>query len=247
MRVAAFGFVLIASLGFGPSALAQITGVGPGRFVDVIEVEDHDDQADVVVQFTCSLRYITHQPAAEGKELRIQLQPLGDCQLAPGTQILGELPPVSGGAHIVDAARVESDVPGQVTLVFDFHKNERYVLAQGVDPRGLRLRLIDRARGRGKVMINEPSGPAATYAVNLESQPKRFHARDLAAGARPSQGAGLCQPGSGGRGNLVPAARRAVRQARRCRARPQSGARRLSARLAGDRRRGHRRGGRRRR
>ena len=171
---ASLGFALIATLGFGPAALAQITGAGPGRIVDVIEVEDHDDQADVVVQFTCSLRYITHQPAAESKELRIQLQPLGDCQLAPGTQILGELPPVSGGEHIIDAVRVESDVPGQVTLVFDFRKGERYVLAQGVDPRGLRLRLIDRARGRGKVMVNEPAGPANTYAVNLESQPKDF-------------------------------------------------------------------------
>jgi hypothetical protein len=58
--------------------------------------------------------------------------------------------------------------------VFDFHKGERYVLAQSVNPRGLRLRLIDRARGRGKVMINEPAGPASTYAVNLESQPKDF-------------------------------------------------------------------------
>ncbi|MBS0388418.1 MAG: SPOR domain-containing protein [Proteobacteria bacterium] len=172
--VAPLVLVLIASLGFGPVALAQITGAGPGRFVDVIEVEDHDDQADVVVQFTCSLRYIMHQPASESKELRIQLQPLGDCQLPPGTQILGELPPVSGGEHIIDAARVESDVPGQVTLVIDFRKSERYVLAQGVDPRGLRLRLIDRARGRGKVMINEPAGPAVTYAVNLESQPKDF-------------------------------------------------------------------------
>ncbi len=152
-------------------------GAGPGRFVDIIELNDNDDQADIVVQFTCSLRYLTHQPAAESKELRIQLQPQGDCRLSPGTQIMGELPPVSGGEHIIDAARVESDVPGQVTLVFDFRKSERYVLAQGVDPRGLRLRLIDRARGRGKVMINEPTGPVSTYAVNLESQPKDFTAR----------------------------------------------------------------------
>jgi tetratricopeptide (TPR) repeat protein len=171
---ASLGFLLMAALGSSPAALAQITGAAPARFVDVIEVEDHDDQADIVVQFTCSLRYITHQPASEGKELRIQLQPLGDCQLANGGQVLGELPPVSGGAHIVDAARVESDVPGQVTLVFDFRKNEHYVLAQGVDPRGLRLRLIDRARGRGKLLVNEPAGPATTFAVNLESQPKEF-------------------------------------------------------------------------
>ena len=112
----------MAVLGSSPVVLAQITGAAPGRFVDVVEVEDHDDQADIVVQFTCSLRYITHQPASEGKELRIQLQPLGDCQRVSGAQILGELPPVSGGAHIIDAARVESDVPGQLTLVFDFRR-----------------------------------------------------------------------------------------------------------------------------
>ena len=172
--LAALGFASIALLSLSPVALAQILGAGPGRFVDVVEVDDHDDQADVIMRFTCSLRYITHQPAAESREVRIQLQPLGDCQVTPGTQILGELPPVSGGARIIDAVRVESDVPGQVTLVLDFRKSERYVLAQGVDPRGLRLRLIDRARGRGKVMINEPSGPVSTYAVNLESQPKDF-------------------------------------------------------------------------
>ena len=171
---ASLGFLLMSVLGSSPAAWAQITGAAPGRFVDVVEVEDHDDQADIVVQFTCSLRYITHQPASEGKELRIQLQPLGDCQLVSGGQVLGELPPVSGGAHIIDAARVESDVPGQLTLVFDFRRSEHYVLAQGVDPRGLRLRLIDRARGRGKLMVNEPTGPATTFAVNLESQPKEF-------------------------------------------------------------------------
>src|SRR5215831_13335343 len=51
--------------------------IGPGtvRFVDVIELTDHDDQADITVQFNCSVRYITHLPASEGTELRVQLQP----------------------------------------------------------------------------------------------------------------------------------------------------------------------------
>jgi len=157
-----------------PVARAQILGSGPGRFVDLIELTDHDDQADIVVQFTCSLRYLTHQPAAEGKELRIQLQPQGDCGLTPGAPVPGELPPMSGGANIIDAARVDADVPGQVTLAFTFRKSERYVLVQGVDPRSMRLRLIDRARGRGKVMVNEPSEGVNSYAINLESQPKDF-------------------------------------------------------------------------
>jgi len=165
---------LLVALVAAASATAQPLTSGPGRFIDIVEVNDHDDQVDIVVQFTCSLRYLTHQPASEGKELRVQLQPQGDCGVAPGSLIEGELPPVSGGARILEATRIESDVPGQVTLVFSFRNSERFVLAQGVDPHGLRLRLIDRARGRGKVMINEPSGPATSYAVNLESQPSEF-------------------------------------------------------------------------
>ena len=173
-RFALTGYVLIAALAAGAAARAQTFGSGPGRFVDVVELNDHDDQADIIVQFTCSLRYLTHQPAAEGKELRIQLQPQGDCSVAPGAQIAGELPPTSGGANIIDAVRVDSDVPGQVTLVVNFRKSERFVIAQASDPRGLRVRLIDRARGRGKVMVNEPMGPVSSYAVNLESQPADF-------------------------------------------------------------------------
>ena len=166
--------LLLAGFGCGPAAIAQVLGSGPGRFVDLIEVTDHDDQADILVQFTCALRYLTHQPASEGKELRIQLQPQGECGLAPGTPVFGELPPLSGGANIISAARVDSDVPGQATLALTFIKAERYVLVQGIDPRSLRVRLIDRARGRGKVMVNEPGEGVSSYAINLESQPKDF-------------------------------------------------------------------------
>jgi hypothetical protein len=164
----------LAALAWAAPAAAQ---VGPGRFVDLVELNDHDDQADILVQFTCSLRYLTHQPATEGKELRLQMQPQGDCRVAPGAQIAGELPPVSGGGNILDAVRVDADVPGQATLVFSFRKSEHYVVAQGVDTRSIRLRLIDRARGRGKVLVGEPLGPVTSYAVNLESQPRDFDPR----------------------------------------------------------------------
>jgi hypothetical protein len=143
-----------------------------GRFVDVIEATDRGDQADIVVAFNCSLRYQTHLPQSEGSELRIQLMPQADCGVAPGTQIATELPPLSGGESIIKSVRVESDVPGQVTLVFDWNKSERFVLVQGVDPRSLRLRLVDRARGR--VMVNEPLDVEKRYALNLDSEPKPF-------------------------------------------------------------------------
>ncbi len=156
------------------TARAQIGANGPTRIVDLVELTDHDDQADIAVQFNCSVRYITHQPAAEGKELRIQLKPQGDCGFSLATQTVGELPPLSGGANIINNVRVDSDVPGQLTLAFSFRKSERFVIAQGADLRGMRLRLIDRARGHGKITLNEPSGPASSYAVNLESQPADY-------------------------------------------------------------------------
>ena len=95
--------LLLAGLGCGPAAVAQFQSSGPGRFIDLVEVTDHDDQADIVVMFTCALRYLTHQPASEGKELRIQLKPQGECGLAPGAPVIGELPPLSGGANIISA------------------------------------------------------------------------------------------------------------------------------------------------
>jgi tetratricopeptide (TPR) repeat protein len=163
-----------AGLACAGAVLAQAVGARSERLVDLIELTDHDDQADIVVRFNCSMRYITHLPATQGQQLRIQVQPQGDCGVPLGSQILSELPPVSGGANIISSVRTDADVPGQLTLAFSFRKQEHYVIAQGGDLRELRLRLIDRARGRGKIMVNEPVGPASSYAVNLESQPAGF-------------------------------------------------------------------------
>jgi hypothetical protein len=174
--------VAIASLGILLTSVAsgQIGVPGAGRFVDIVEVTDHEDQVDLTVQFNCSVRYITHLPASEGAEVRVQLQPLPDCGIVPGSQIASELPPVSGGAGIVTAVRVDGDVPGQVTLVFDFKKSERFVLAQGVDPRGLRMRLIDRAVGRGRILLTQPTDSVSNFAINLDSQPKPFDPQAVA-------------------------------------------------------------------
>ena len=164
--------LLIAFLG---TLLANVAaGQVPTRLVDIVEVSDHEDQVDVTVQFNCSVRYITHLPASEGSEVRIQLRPLPDCGVLPGNPVASELPPLSGGAGIVSAVRVEGDVPGQITLVFQFRKVERFVLAQGVDPRGLRMRLIDRARGRGKILLTQPTDTVDNFAINLDSQPAPF-------------------------------------------------------------------------
>ncbi|MBV8853025.1 MAG: hypothetical protein JOY91_06475, partial [Sinobacteraceae bacterium] len=80
------------------TAWAQLGGIQPpGRFVDVVDVSDREDQVDITVQFNCSMHYLTHLPSSEGSEVRIQLQPLPDCGVNPLTQISGETAPISGG------------------------------------------------------------------------------------------------------------------------------------------------------
>ncbi len=172
--------VLPASALLCGTAWAQLGGLQPpGRFVDVVDVSDREAQADITVQFTCSMHYLTHLPASEGSEVRIQLQPLPDCGVNPLTQISGETAPISGGGAILNSVRIEQDAPAQVTLVVRFRKSERFVMAQGVDPRGLRIRLLDRAPSRAKVMVNESPDTVSNFAINLDSQTEPFDEQTL--------------------------------------------------------------------
>ncbi|HEY6923822.1 MAG TPA: SPOR domain-containing protein, partial [Steroidobacteraceae bacterium] len=155
-------------------AHAQIGPGGvPGRLVDIVEVTDHDEQVDISVQFNCSVRYVTHLPASEGSEIRVQLQPFPDCGIPPGRPIASEIPPISGGGGLVTAVRVDSDVPGQITLVFTLAKSEQFVVAQGVDPRGLRLRIIKPITRKGQILL-QPTDAVSNYAINLDSRTMPF-------------------------------------------------------------------------
>ncbi|HKF98221.1 MAG TPA: SPOR domain-containing protein, partial [Steroidobacteraceae bacterium] len=165
----------LAALAAG-GAVAQISTSGPTRLVDVIQVDDHDNQADVTMVFGCSMRFVTNLPANEGREVQIQLAPLADCRVSPFSQAPSEIPPFSGGTNIVTGARVESLAPGQITLTLTFAKKERFVIAQGIDPRGLRLRLLDRTRGSVRVLGGSggPEDAVSNFAINLDSQPAPF-------------------------------------------------------------------------
>ncbi len=159
---------------FPGAALAQISMGQPSRLVDLVEVNARDEQVDVVVQFNCSMRYVTHLPATEGSELRVQLLPSSDCGLSPMSQIVPEVPPISDEAGVIQSARLESEAPGQVSLLLGFRSVQQYVLAQGADPRGLRIRLLKQTKARSKVLVTQAAESAENFAVNLESQPKPF-------------------------------------------------------------------------
>lgn len=159
-------------------AVAQISGAAPNRLVSVIDVSPHDDQVDVTMVFNCSMRFLNTLPASEGRVVRIQLRPLPDCGLSPLALIPTETPSVLGGSAFVSSAQLDSTAPGQVTLTIEFRKNEQFVVAQGADPHGLRLRLLNQSRRTGNVLVGQPD-VIATFAINLDSEPKPFTPADI--------------------------------------------------------------------
>jgi hypothetical protein len=167
----------LAVLGASPAA-AQFSGAPPNRLVSVIDVAPHDDQVDVTMVFNCSMRFVSNLPVSEGRVVRIQLRPLPDCGLSPLALIPSETPSVLGGAPFVKSAQLDSSAPGQITLTLEFKQNEQFVIAQGADPHGLRLRLLKQTQHKGNVLIGAPD-VVANFAVNLDSQPKPYTQADI--------------------------------------------------------------------
>src|SRR5579871_3830869 len=121
---------------FTNTATAQVRGIGspqlqpqgPSRLIDVIDVDEHENQVDITLQFNCSLHYAGHTPANEGPEVRLRLRIDRDCgvsgSLAASGEITTEIPPISGPRGIVAAARLESTLGGEVTLTLTWAKPE---------------------------------------------------------------------------------------------------------------------------
>ena len=162
-------------------ALAQMPTQPLMRLIDVVEVDDHDGQVDINVSFNCSMRYLTHFPSSRGREVIVTLQALPDCGLGPFSRILPEVPPISGATHIVSSVRLESNAPGQVILTVSLAADTQFVLGQGIDPHGLRIRLLRPPRAAARIVVGLPTDEVSDYAVNLDSQLSPFNAAAVAA------------------------------------------------------------------
>jgi tetratricopeptide (TPR) repeat protein len=179
----AIGWLLVC-LGLQGVAAAALPLPMPqlGPFVQLIDTDERDDHADISIQFSCSVRYISNTPMSRGTSTTITLRLGPDCGnlanvLAP------ELPLVGGGGKLVTGARVDSVVPGEVTLQLTWSRELDFVLAPTASGLGLRVRLLGTSRRKGGVFIAEPDASTG-YAVNLESELKMFdHAAIEAAAA----------------------------------------------------------------
>jgi len=156
----------------------RLTSQGPSRLIDVIDVDEHESQVDITLQFNCSLHYAGHAPASEGPEVRLRLRIDRDCgvtgSLAAGGEIATEIPPISGPRGIVTSARLESSLGGEVTVTLTWGKPESFVLAQGASASGMRIRLLRAHDEKTRILVTERGETASNYAVNLESQRQPF-------------------------------------------------------------------------
>jgi tetratricopeptide (TPR) repeat protein len=181
----ASGSVLLCSSLKGVAAppIIQIPQMGP--LVQVIDANERDDHVDISVQFSCSARYISNTPISHGSSTTITLRLGPDCG-----SLLNVFPPevplVGGGGQLVTGARVDSVVPGEVTLEITWARELDFVMAPTASGLGLRMRLLGTNRRKGAVITSDVNAPSA-YAVNLESALKPFERSEVEAAAAALQ------------------------------------------------------------
>ena len=175
--VPACALVALALMGQAWSAL-PLRG---GPLVQFIDTNEHDDYADVTVQFSCSVHYIATSPIDHGGSATITLRLGVDCGNLLNA-VPPEFPPLSGGTLLTNA-RLESVVPGEVTLTLSWARELDFVMAPTASGSGLRVRLIGTHVRKAGVFLTQ-SQDAGSYAVNLESALQPFDHAAVEAAAR---------------------------------------------------------------
>ncbi|MFO1427956.1 MAG: SPOR domain-containing protein [Steroidobacteraceae bacterium] len=160
--------LVIATLGL--CAAADAAAQGLARLVEVVDASQADRNVNVLVQFRCSARYLSHGPTDLGSSVTVRLRLGSDCGLATGAPIPGERPSITGDTALLRSARLEEGMPGEVALTLEWSKQLNYVLAPTSDARGIRVRLLDALPGRrSQVTVSDQPEPLTGYAINVES------------------------------------------------------------------------------
>lgn len=167
------------------AAAAPLPGLPLGPIVQIIDTQELEDHADISVQFACSVRYVTNTPVSHGTGTTITLRLGPDCGTQFGT-IPPELPLVGGGGQLVTGARVDSIVPGQITLELNWSKPLDFVMAPTASGIGLRVRLLNIGPRKGSVFVAETDA-AAGYSINLDSSQTKFARETVEAAAASLQ------------------------------------------------------------
>jgi tetratricopeptide (TPR) repeat protein len=162
------------------AAPARAQSAGP--LLQLIDADERDQHTNVAVEFSCSVRYVAHNPASHGSATTIRLRVGPDC--AVGAAGVPEIPTVGGSSALNISARLEAAGLGDVQLTLGWGKELDFVLAPTSDGRGIRLRLLRAGRGTaGKVAVGETTEAPEGYAVNLVSSRERIDVEAVQAAA----------------------------------------------------------------
>ncbi len=173
---------LIAALASVMAGVLTAAAQGLSRLVDVVDANVSDRNVNVLVQFRCSARYVSHGPTDLGASVSVRLRLGPDCGV--GASVPSERPPIGGSSTLLRSARLEEVMPGEVTVTLEWAKTLNYVLAPTTDGRGFRVRLLDAvATKRGRMTVNDLAEPLSGYALNLESSTTPIAKESLEAGS----------------------------------------------------------------
>ncbi|HEX9139623.1 MAG TPA: SPOR domain-containing protein, partial [Steroidobacteraceae bacterium] len=173
------GFFSLAVSALGWCAAPPIGG----PLVQLIDADEREDHTNVSIVFACTVHYISNTPIDHGTGTTFTLRLGPDCGSLLNV-VPPELPLVAGGGQLVTGARVDSVVPGEVTLELSWSRELDFVMAPSASGQGLRLRLLGTSRrkasGGGYITTDEaPEG----YSVNLASSYEPFDAAAVQAAA----------------------------------------------------------------
>jgi tetratricopeptide (TPR) repeat protein len=179
LRAVVLLLVTCALIGHSSMAGAQALPMGP--LVQFIDTDEREDHTDISVQFSCSVRYISNTPISHGASTTIRLRLGADCGRLNNI-VPPELPLVGGGGQLVTGARLESLVPGEVSLELTWSHPLDFVMAPTASGLGLRVRLIGTNQRKGGAFVSEVEATEG-YAVNLESSATPFDRAAIEAAA----------------------------------------------------------------
>jgi hypothetical protein len=143
-----------------------------GPLVQLIDADTRDDHTNILVQFSCTVHFLSNVPASHGTNTRITLRLGPDCG-SPLAMVAPEFPNIGGGGELVTNARLESVAPGEVLLELTWSREMDFVMAPTSDAFGLRLRLFNIQPRRGSGLVLETSRNEV-YSVNLDSSQQKF-------------------------------------------------------------------------
>ncbi len=175
--------VLVALLAGNGTASAAAPALGAAlinQLVQVIDVDDREDHADISVQFACTVNYLGNTPQSRGTSTTISLRLGPDCGSLLNS-VPPELPLIGGGGQLVTGARVDSLLPGQASLELTWSRELSFVMAPTANGQGLRIRLLGTGK-RATGYVTEVDAPEG-YAVNLDSSLDRFDPAAIQAAA----------------------------------------------------------------